>query len=443
MKKKLSFTGIAVVLALLTALPVLALSDISDAIYSGTVRITNAGAVTTNVATVMTLDTAAMIASGYIEADCTDIAIRINTTTDATFMPSPGDDDAWCVFVPTVGTAAQDYTLYAGGGTDMAAKIRYFPAAGGMANSGNYPNLGAVYDVEISGYFDLAGAGNYVYYRTAAGQTFTLTNAGGQIRVTIFDGVNTDTVDTAGLSSGDHTVKVSSDATNVKIYWDSVLANGTGIAGKADVLRTAALAQPASLNKDMVAAAVMPYMSTFKVWVSGVLIQSLAWNYDAAAPYEFTDLSGNGNTAIPTFRTTSSDADVAATMLNFTPLSQAIADSTGTGAGDGIFNEAPDEPPNLYTEDTDTSGFILAPIFNGALDKADIPRAAFWYPIVIIFCIGAGFFTYIKTKSILFASLVIAVLYAIAWQTELVAGWVMWFFVPGILAGIIQALKRG
>jgi len=68
-------------------------------------------------------------------------------------------------------------------------------------------------------------------------------------------------------------------------------------------------------------AAVMPYVETVKKWVDGILVQSIAWEYGAT----FTDLSGNGNDATPTFRTASSDADVSAVMASFLPIEEAKA----------------------------------------------------------------------------------------------------------------------
>lgn len=399
MKRLLAVIAVLVA-ALLVVIPAFALSSISGAVYSGSITIDNAGTLATNVSTIMPLSTSGLMTSGFLNATATDAAIRINSTTDAAFMPAPGDTTNWCIFVPTATTAQQIYTLYTAG-TVSGGKVRYFPGATGMTNSVNFPNLGTTYEIEIAGYLDLTGGGYYVQYDMAVGpQHFWLYNAAGQVTVNINDSVNTDSVTTAGLTSGEHTLKVTSDATNVKIYWDGVLANGTGIAGKADILRTATLSVVANSTKDMVDAASVPYMSTFKVWISGVLRQNIAWNYDAAAPYEFTDLSGNNNHTIPTFRTTSSDADVSGTLATFTPVSEAKASGSGITEGTMISGLPAEPGGDIYVEG-DTQGIPVAPLIDPALGVALIPIEAFWYPVAFGLAIAGGFWAYKKTEELL------------------------------------------
>lgn len=66
---------------------------------------------------------------------------------------------------------------------------------------------------------------------------------------------------------------------------------------------------------------VMPYVQTISTNVSGVQRGAWQWNYGATFP----DDSGNGNTATPTFRSASSDADVSAALVLYSPISTAIA----------------------------------------------------------------------------------------------------------------------
>jgi hypothetical protein len=97
-------------------------------------------------------------------------------------------------------------------------------------------------------------------------------------------------------------------------------------------------------------AAVMPYMQYAEVYAGEVQTGYWEWKYDTT----FTDLSGNGNDATPSFRTTSSDADVSAELISFLPISTAIAPAyTISGAPDFITG-------NITTSGNFTSGAVGA-----------------------------------------------------------------------------------
>jgi len=64
-----------------------------------------------------------------------------------------------------------------------------------------------------------------------------------------------------------------------------------------------------------------PYIEYYKHYVGGNLVSSIAWEYDTT----FTDLSGNGNDATPSFITGSSDPHVSAALSSFSPISEAKA----------------------------------------------------------------------------------------------------------------------
>jgi len=67
---------------------------------------------------------------------------------------------------------------------------------------------------------------------------------------------------------------------------------------------------------------------TFTTTASGLKLW-IEWQYGTT----FTDLSGNGNDAAPSFRTTSSDNDVSAALSTFSPLSEPEAPVYAVGAG--------------------------------------------------------------------------------------------------------------
>lgn len=64
-----------------------------------------------------------------------------------------------------------------------------------------------------------------------------------------------------------------------------------------------------------------PYIEQYQHTVGGNVVQDISWEYAAT----FTDASAYGNDATPSFRTSSSDADVLATLYSFGPVTEADA----------------------------------------------------------------------------------------------------------------------
>lgn len=65
----------------------------------------------------------------------------------------------------------------------------------------------------------------------------------------------------------------------------------------------------------------LPYMENQTITIGGNLRQEIEWEYST----NFTDLSGNGHWAIPSFRINSSDSDVSAVLASFLPIAEAKA----------------------------------------------------------------------------------------------------------------------
>lgn len=105
---------------------------------------------------------------------------------------------------------------------------------------------------------------------------------------------------------------------------------------------------------------VMPYVESLAITVGGNPVATFdpIWEYGST----FSDSSGNGNDATPTFRTTSSDADVSAALTRFGPISTARAPAF-TIATAGTF----------YSDNiTSTSNFSTTSITPGGLPGVDV-----------------------------------------------------------------------
>ena len=83
----------------------------------------------------------------------------------------------------------------------------------------------------------------------------------------------------------------------------------------------------------------MPYMDYLKISVNGVLKQHITWQPAAT----FTDLSGNGNHATPTWDSTS-DPDLSAEFRNYRPVAVAAPIISGSDTPSLINHHTPSRP---------------------------------------------------------------------------------------------------
>lgn len=169
----------------------------------------------------------------------------------------------------------------------------------------------------------------------------------------------------------------------LKINIDSVQE---GVAGGVSVPNSSA-------NWTLCEAAATPYVEYTKILIGGVLQSHIEWEYDTT----FSDISGNSHDATPTFRTTSSDADVSATLLSFGPVSEAKADVLELYDPVDILTGDPTAPSQLYT-DLDTSKIIGGEAVDAMLAASDTPKMLWWFPFIFIGICIIGFLVYGATQ---------------------------------------------
>ena len=137
------------------------------------------------------------------------------------------------------------------------------------------------------------------------------------------------------------------------------------------------------------------YMEYINITISGTLKGS--WTWENAAT--FTDLSGNSNTATPTFATTASVANVTASLVGFAPLypSSGGIESTTSGPA-GPITSVPAEP---VVSDVGPDQITKAPggsaVFNW-IDDQGIPPGMVTYPLMAIAQILTVFAVYNWTR---------------------------------------------
>lgn len=163
------FLWLVLIISMLAVSPVLA-SDVSDAMYHGTVRATNAGSSASNtVATTFSFPTADAISNGFM-ADASDAVIEYNGS-DIAFMPGY-NGNPWLMWIDSIGASqSKDYDFYTGGVS--GGKIRIFLDDAGM-DSGDPAGMepSGNYTWEAKGWLD-----------TTAGTNKFLTTKGSNFRV--------------------------------------------------------------------------------------------------------------------------------------------------------------------------------------------------------------------------------------------------------------------
>jgi len=124
----------------------------------------------------------------------------------------------------------------------------------------------------------------------------------------------------------------------------------------------------------------MPYMEYTSITIDGDVAGYWKWEYGTT----FDDQSVNNNTATPSFRTTSSDTDLTASVIAQEGL---VTASTPVGAVIGgwtMIGELPDTPDNLFTEGGDSYGvgdFNIGELITDAAEGAG-QDATIWHILI-------------------------------------------------------------
>lgn len=209
--------------------PVLA-SDISNAIYRGSILITNNSTAQNNLCVTFNMSTKGMQDLGYLNSTCNNSAIQSAIGADVAYMPATSGNVVWCIFVPDIGANESLYNfLYAGGG-DMSSLIRYFPDSGGIATSDNVSmEFGNTFDIEVKGFVDVtSGANKDIVYKQDAFRLYI--NAANNIRAAILSGGDAeDLAITANTTSADQIIRVLADGIDFTIYINGVSQNTTSL----------------------------------------------------------------------------------------------------------------------------------------------------------------------------------------------------------------------
>lgn len=184
----------------------------------------------------------------------------------------------------------------------------------------------------------------------------------------LFSIINSVSITATGVTTDEHTVKVHLASGNFSIDID----------GTNEDYASSSAVPNTSGNYSYVQNNAMLYMESTTITIGGDLRQDIVWQYDDTV---FTDQSGNDQHAYPTFRTTSSDANVSANMTSLTPVSEAKAPQYALGAGPPFFTVG--NVTGLFTTVPPTGGFPLAGVIAAVAGATSTPPQL---PLLIIAC---------------------------------------------------------
>lgn len=226
-------------------------------------------------------------------------------------------------------------------------------------------------------------------------------------------------ITSTNVATGNHSVATTIDSGNITNYIDgvrngTVTLNGTGIVNTPN-------------DWQFCVANTTPWMEYTAITINGTLAANWTWQYATA----FTDLTGNGHTATPTFRTSGSSANVTANLTSYTPYTQSTSTPTSPNASASNITIAFTQPPNLYSELNITAPG--AAWWNSVLDTKNIPRAIFWFPFLFGITCVLGLATHWLTKSLLIQGIVMGFLLILF---SLMGGFGFWVSIEFIILAL-------
>ena len=137
------------------------------------------------------------------------------------------------------------------------------------------------------------------------------------------------------------------------------------------------------------------YAGSQEIEIDGVQKQYVEWEYGAT----FEDQSGNGNDATPTFRTTSSDADVSAELVSFGPVNPAIGPAYAVSDAASFYTGNITANGTFSGSTIEAGGPPGAVIIDEAEEEADVPGGFVWGWVAIVTLLMIGLFiTWMERK---------------------------------------------
>lgn len=239
-------------------------------------------------------------------------------------------------------------------------------------------------------------------------------------------------VSATGVTSGERTINVWADTVNWHISVDEVESDNTTVVAVPDN----------SANWTFFQNSVMPYVETANVTIDGTLQGSWEWEYSDT----FTDASGNSHDATPSFRTSSSDADVSAELITFSPITEARAPAfTANISTTGWITADISQTGNFTT--TTNSTYPGSEIISAVTTAGGVPIQLLELILAGVFVLSLSLFISWMMRSsregsIFFKILVISAGLGIMIAVSIVDSWILYLFLMISIAIAMGASQR-
>lgn len=404
--------------------------DIDDAPYYGTITITNNGTAGTIVsANISNINTDELIDNHFLSSSANDCAV-ISGGSDLNFMPGY-DTSPWIIFLNYIGAYTSDTAIAFL--PNAAGNIRWFPGTNGGTTSYNAaitPNGGTSWDIRISAYFDMSSGSNKdVYYDANLCRIYVST---ANVMKLEFLGGGGGSISCA-MATGEHTLRVYQD-----------IPGGVGeifIDGASSVNGSCAVAGTTPATVTYVRNGVCPFVEYIETRKNGVITQRIEWEYDTT----FHD-SVNSYDVTPTFRTSSSDADVSAVLTSFNPVSQPTAPTYVIGSGADFLSDNITVSGNFTTGNTSLSypgGAVIKAIASATATPSQFPETiiATFIILAVSICFSALFRRY-GSGSTFIKIIILVAGFGIAIAVNVYDWWMLVFLFIFALTAIYASNER-
>ena len=328
-----------------------------------------------------------------LAGDITNTVIATAATRPATDFPAEGFPD-YVVF-----TFASPVFVYSGQVIGIALQV-----TGGDTNN-DIHWMHQTTDV-------LAGGNRF----TGAGATPTWTSTTGDCHVRVSGAVPSKSVTATGITSGEHTIKVSADGSNLYIY-DGATLKDTEALGGVSVQNTA-------YNYIWLDSESVVYASSISVTIGGTLIV----HYHPAAIIVGTTLPDLEGAAQNGTFTWGSNSDLSVSISGLNSVSSYVSESSESSGTGGVGITAP-PTTGLYAPTATVTGLPYWDLFEPASVSLEWSTNVLYSIMAIFVAIGLGVGVGIATGSTLLAIIAVAVGLVIGVGTGTLGWWVVLVYI--------------
>lgn len=187
-------------------------SDISAALFTGTVRATNSGSAAGPLTAVFSLNSTALKSAYGIDDSWDYVAMRTSAGADAYYMPAPPASSTWGVFIESIAASgSKDSVLYSGNASLSSTKYIFPGEAGISVQDTATLEMGNEFSVNITSPYLNTDTEAWAWSKPNA---FGIMTGSGNVTANIYDGTPTTSSALRPTAAGDETNLTPLSGTN-------------------------------------------------------------------------------------------------------------------------------------------------------------------------------------------------------------------------------------